>query len=985
MKLQLSIAFAILFSLGLKSQNIFQNAYTNNPSIPSGLLEAVAWNNTHLVHLQNQQPSCSGLPQAYGIMGLIDNGQNYFRENGAEIANLSGISIDQQKASAEDQIMAFALAYTQKSQGIILGGLQTEGGIIRSVLHSLSEIPNEGVVNQLAQDMQVYSVLQFLNSPEKAQTYNFTQHSIDLPQVFGVENFSVLSSQKIRFTEDGIRSDDNTIYTPIVNTSKSTEFGPAIWNPAPSCNFSSRSGTAISAITIHTIQGSYAGAISWAQNCNSNVSYHYVIRSSDGQVTQMVLEADKAWHVGSENPYTIGYEHEGYVDDASWYTDELYNSSAELSRDVCNSGYGIPPLRTYYGAASIGTNTLGACTKIKGHQHFPSQSHTDPGINWDWERYYRLINMDTPISINTSANGTFTDSGGASGDYQDDERGMWLFQPAFATNITLDFTSFDIELDWDKLFIYDGDSINDPILGVWTGTNSPGTITSSGGSILVEFRSDCGTVASGWSAEYSAEISAPEPVDTFPPSTTIMAGALWQTSDFTVDFTDSDLESGIAEKYYLVAEKTITESGWHSTTTSQFAHESFNDTDANWFPVTGTFSLSGNKYLFSDNLEENSNTYMSVVQNSSYKYLYEWDQMITSSESNQRAGMHFFCDNPNLSNRGNSYFVYLRENDNAVQILSVDNNVFNSESYIAHTINSGQVYNVKVTFDPSSGIIQVYIDDVFVSEWQDSTPLASGGYISLRTGGCIAEFDNVRVYHSRNNQVTISTANEMTIQSESTTVSGAIRTLVIDSARNVSPADFKTYLIDTTPPSMNNLYDGNALDIDSFYVSTIEANWMIDDIHSGISEYQVAIGTLPTLDDVYPWSTNGLSTIFSNVLTSPVYDEVYYISVRSTNNAGLTSEFTSDGQKFVEGLSINEINSALQIITVYPNPANEIISFLDAPNHIEVMISDAKGKVCIKKRISSNESISIESLLPGNYSVLLNHKDSFVIKQLIKK
>ena len=38
-----------------------------------------------------------------------------------------------------------------------------------------------------------------------------------------------------------------------------------------------------------------------------------MVRSSDGQVTQMVREYQKAWHARSANPYSIGIEHEGYV------------------------------------------------------------------------------------------------------------------------------------------------------------------------------------------------------------------------------------------------------------------------------------------------------------------------------------------------------------------------------------------------------------------------------------------------------------------------------------------------------------------------------------------------------------------------------------------------------------------------------------------------------------------------------------------------
>lgn len=29
---------------------------------------------------------------------------------------------------------------------------------------------------------------------------------------------------------------------------------------------------------------------------------------------------------------------------------------------------------------------------VKGHQHYADQTHTDPGINWDWPRYHSLAN-----------------------------------------------------------------------------------------------------------------------------------------------------------------------------------------------------------------------------------------------------------------------------------------------------------------------------------------------------------------------------------------------------------------------------------------------------------------------------------------------------------------------------------------------------------------------------------------------------------------
>ncbi len=386
------IFFAILsLSFGANTQVAFDQVYSNHPTLPEGVLEAVAWTNTRMQHLENQTASCSGYPQAYGILGLHDNGLGYFKKNGLKVAAFSGITVAQQKSNPQLQVEAYAFAlehYLSSVNG------KFYGNEIAFALMQLSEIPDSGLVNILAKEMQVYEVLKFMRNPIQAEKYGFTPYNFDLEMIFGEEHLEILSAEKITLSKSSITNENGANFT--LNSNASLQYGPALWNPAPACNFSSRNGVPVSAITIHTIQGTYAGAISWSQNCASNVSFHYVIRSSDGQVTQMVLEEDKGWHVGSENPYTIGYEHEGYVNDPIWYTDAMYNSSADISRDIINSGYGISGLRTYFGPSSATTDLLGGCTKIKGHQHYPNQTHTDPGINWDWERYYKLIN-NAPI------------------------------------------------------------------------------------------------------------------------------------------------------------------------------------------------------------------------------------------------------------------------------------------------------------------------------------------------------------------------------------------------------------------------------------------------------------------------------------------------------------------------------------------------------------------------------------------------------------
>lgn len=152
--------------------------------------------------------------------------------------------------------------------------------------------------------------------------------------------------------------------------------------PASTANYAVGRSAAISKVVVHVTQGSYAGAISWFQNPSAEVSAHYVVRSSDGQVTQTVREKDTAWHARSGNPYSVGIEHEGWVDQPSWFTDAMYRSSAALTRSIADR-YGIPKDRTH----------------IVGHVEVPGNDHTDPGPHWDWDRYMELVGGSSDGSV----------------------------------------------------------------------------------------------------------------------------------------------------------------------------------------------------------------------------------------------------------------------------------------------------------------------------------------------------------------------------------------------------------------------------------------------------------------------------------------------------------------------------------------------------------------------------------------------------------
>ncbi len=885
---------------GQSLEVFFDLAYQQNPTIPKGMLEAVAWHNTRFHHLnaKNTDPSCTGMPQYQGVMGLIADGKGYFNNNLALISSLSGVSVHDIITSPEKNILAYAKAFAILQLNLNLQQAPVEDQL--KVLEALSEIPASlNTQSNYALNSQTFEIYRFLDKSENQTRFQFPSYNIPFKQMYGKANFEILNATHITIDQDDIRNEKGERYQYQFKA-PAPDYGPAIWNPAASCNYSSRSGTAVQAVTVHTVQGSYAGAISWFKNCAASVSAHYVLRSSDGQVTQMVLEADKGWHVGIHNPYTIGLEHEGFVEAPStWYTTAMYNSSADLVRDILNSGYGIAPLRTFHNPPGLAWNTtFGLCTAIKGHVNYSSQTHTDPGSGWDWERYYQLINPAPSPTVLTATSGNFYDSGGPAQNYPDDQRQLTLINPPGATSVSLTFTSFNLENSWDNLYIYDGTTITDPLIGIYSGTNSPGTINSSGGELLIEFRSDCATVDAGWEAWWISNVA-----DIIPPTTVLAANGVWQTNDFNVVFSDIDNPggSGIQESFYQVLGWNGSE--WRANGNSGFFNDNFdNSIHTDWNVYSGQWGISTSSLNQNDINDGNSNIYIPINQQSGQTFLYEWMAMMDGNSTNRRSGLHFFCDNANLENRGNSYFVYYRVDHDRCQIYKVENDVWTLKTDDPVSINQGIWNNYKIMFNQATGQIKAFFDNTLVSEWTDPTPHVSGQFISPRTGNADVLYNDLKVYKSRSQSewVSVGTASTDEIQVESSSPSNEaaiVKSIVVDNANNWSTRENLGLFIDWTPPSDPVVQDGSGADIDiQNDLFSLSANWSSSsDPNSAIANYWYAIGTTSGATDIVGWTNNGLGLTMTETINL-VDGQQYFVSVKSENGAGLFSNpISSDG------------------------------------------------------------------------------------------
>ena len=151
--------------------------------------------------------------------------------------------------------------------------------------------------------------------------------------------------------------------------------GGSLWLPSP--NFGERrDGAHPELIVLHyTAMDSAQAACDWLCNPASEVSAHYLV-ARDGQVIQMVADAQRAWHAGhgewqgraDVNSRSIGIE----LDNAGDHPfPDLQMAALEELLDRLMQRWSIPP-----------------CAVI-GHSDMAPGRKIDPGRRFDWGRLAR--------------------------------------------------------------------------------------------------------------------------------------------------------------------------------------------------------------------------------------------------------------------------------------------------------------------------------------------------------------------------------------------------------------------------------------------------------------------------------------------------------------------------------------------------------------------------------------------------------------------
>lgn len=350
--------------------------------VPADLLKAIAFTETRWSMVEGAEHD--GTEPAHGVMGLRD-------ERLARAAQLSGFDPEDLRHDERANLLAAAA---------LLSSIADEQGVDRADLGDWAQAVGE------------------FSGIEDADA---RRHYV----VSGV--YKALQDGATRVEEDGtlVASLEPREVTPDYPSlgsifAASPDYARAVYRPSPNWNFrpAGAAGTP-KMVIIHTCEGGYSGCWGWLRNTAAGASAHYVVSESGSEITQLVLEARRAWHLAatysssrnggrlggyngvSGNHFTIGIEHAGFASQSSFPSGQI-EASARLVCDITRD-HKIP--RDKY--------------HVVGHGQLQPSNRTDPGRNWPWTHYLNRVRAHCGSGTSTppsSGNAIIVDSNNARND-----------------------------------------------------------------------------------------------------------------------------------------------------------------------------------------------------------------------------------------------------------------------------------------------------------------------------------------------------------------------------------------------------------------------------------------------------------------------------------------------------------------------------------------------------------------------------------------
>ena len=129
-----------------------------------------------------------------------------------------------------------------------------------------------------------------------------------------------------------------------------------------------------------------------------------------------------------------------------------------------------------------------------------------------------------------------------------------------------------------------------------------------------------------------------------------------------------------------------------------------------------------------------------------------------------------------------------------------------------------------------------------------------------------------------------------------------------------SKVDSSPFVIDTTPPNIGQLIISNPKDKNFEFISSdLLVKWDgFNDMESSISEFLLCVGTNPGMCDTTELISVNNNTKHQWSGLNLLSDNEYFVSIKATNNAGLSTNFS-----FSKPFSVDTTGKILTIISSY--------------------------------------------------------------------
>lgn len=592
----------------------------------------------------------------------------------------------------------------------------------------------------------------------------------------------------------------------------------------------------------------------------------------------------------------------------------------------------------------------------------------DDGYNELWD----AIETKLTTCNQWACSDTLYDEGGAEGNYYNNELVEYTISPPGATSIVIDFLEFATEANFDTLWLYDGSSVNSPLIGFYHGTTGPGQFTTTSGQLTLKFKSDGSTRASGWKLAYTCI------QDNEAPTIAITIPSPWVTDNFTATYLDQD-NIAVTESYWNA--QSLQTSEWKSNALTGHVYDGFS-TLGDWNTLAGIWELNNGQIIQTDESNSNTNVYLSSPLNGAEAYLYHWKGSIDGAGVNRRAGMHFMCDDLTLPNRGNSYFVWFRVDSDVIQLYEVTNDVFSLTASYPYAIDPTTIYDCKLTYSLVNGKMDLFVNDFFIGSWTDTTPLTVSNGISLRSGNAVFNVDEVAVYCLRTTSTSASvgaTGHFYSCNPSPLVEAGKIASLAIDAAKNLGSTETLInvdYTIPTVAIPQEELTDFDTL-INSNQLTL--ANLIAIDTNSGIASFTAIVEDLNGIS-VLP-ETPISSTSFLATLNGLVNGTDYRIKIMATNGAGLNSDSTySDGFIYLYTIGIDALSDSDYALHFFPNPSNSILN-IELYETGTIAIYNSLGEKVVEYAAQKGiEAVDVSEWSDGIYYILFKNQIGRFIK-----